>query len=333
MVTENWIRQASHIFFWGLLFIIGFFHLASPLLTILFAFLVLSKLQFISNKPLALLIYIIAVISVLSLLAWFCFEAVIVLPKVFNKILPIILDYANDWGFELPFNDSNSLKSHVVGEISTRAASLAHFLKVAGREIVFIFIGIVAAAALFFNPKLDRFEGHYLYADNAYSALCRQIAKRYRAFYESFSIVMGAQILISTINTFFTAIFVISIGLPYPTTIITVAFISGLFPIIGNVVSNTVITGVALTVSFNKAILALVFLIVLHKLEYFLNSKLIGGRIQNPMWLLLFALIIGEILMGIPGMILAPVILHYIRTELGQVRVKDYQKALQITNG
>ena len=50
---------------------------------------------------------------------------------------------------------------------------------------------------------------------------------------------------------------------------------------------------VALTVS------SLVFLVVLHKLEYFLNSKVIGDRIKNPMWLTLLGLIIGETLMGI----------------------------------
>lgn len=43
---------------------------------------------------------------------------------------------------------------------------------------------------------------------------------------------------------------------------------------------------------------------MLHKLEYFLNSKIIGDRIKNPVWLTLLALIIGERFMGIPGMIL-----------------------------
>ena len=33
------------------------------------------------------------------------------------------------------------------------------------------------------------------------------------------------------------------------------------------------------------------------------------------MWLTLIGLIVGEKLMGIPGMILAPVVLHYIKME------------------
>ena len=91
----------------------------------------------------------------------------------------------------------------------------------------------------------------------------------------------------------------------------------------GNLVSNTIIVFVALTVSLKMAIAALVFLIVIHKLEYFLNSKIIGERIRNPVWLTLIALVIGERLMGIPGLILAPVVLNYLRVEMVKIEVPE----------
>ena len=69
------------------------------------------------------------------------------------------------------------------------------------------------------------------------------------------------------------------------------------------------------------AIGALVFLVVVHKLEYFLNSKIVGDRIRNPIWLTLLGLIIGEKLMGVPGMILSPVVLNYLRVEMSKVEV------------
>ena len=53
------------------------------------------------------------------------------------------------------------------------------------------------------------------------------------------------------------------------------------------------IVGIAFTVSPQFAISALVFLVGLHKLEYFLNSQIIGQRIRNPLWLTLLGLIIG----------------------------------------
>ena len=99
-------------------------------------------------------------------------------------------------------------------------------------------------------------------------------------------------------------------------------------PIVGNLLSNTIIVFLALTVSLKLAIGALVFLVVIHKLEYFLNSKIIGLRIRNPVWLTLIALIIGERLMGIPGMILAPVVLNYLRVEMLKVEVPLGRKTL-----
>jgi predicted PurR-regulated permease PerM len=133
---------------------------------------------------------------------------------------------------------------------------------------------------------------------------------------------MGAQITISAINTALTAIFVLAMKLPYAPILIGTTFLCGLLPVIGNVISNTVITAVAFTVSPKTALFALAFLIVIHKLEYFLNSKIIGDRIRNPIWLTLLGLIIGERLMGVPGMILAPVVLNYIRTEASRIKVE-----------
>ena len=77
----------------------------------------------------------------------------------------------------------------------------------------------------------------------------------------------------------------------------------------------------ALTVSPNAAVLALVFLIVSHKAEYFLNSRIIGSRIDTPMWQVLLGLLMCEALMGVPGVILAPAVLHYAREELRAIRV------------
>ncbi|MEI9959849.1 MAG: AI-2E family transporter [Limisphaerales bacterium] len=100
-------------------------------------------------------------------------------------------------------------------------------------------------------------------------------------------------------------------------------FLCGLLPIIGNIISNTLIIGVGFTISPQMALVALIFLVIIHKLEYFLNSKIIGRRIKNPMWLTLIGLVLGEKLMGIPGMILAPIVLHYIKVEASRNKVSE----------
>ena len=134
--------------------------------------------------------------------------------------------------------------------------------------------------------------------------------------------MIGAQILISSINTFLTAGFLLWNHYPHITIILPLTFLLGLLPILGNLLSNALIIGVGFTLSPGMALAALVFLIVIHKFEYFLNSKIIGDRIKNPMWLTLIGLVVGERLMGLPGMIFAPVVLHYIKVEASRSPVR-----------
>jgi predicted PurR-regulated permease PerM len=140
---------------------------------------------------------------------------------------------------------------------------------------------------------------------------------------------MGAQFIISLLNTGFTAVYVICVGLPYAPLMIALTFICGMLPIIGNLISNAAIVGLSFRVSPQLAFGSLIFLIVLHKFEYFLNSKIIGERIKNPVWLTLLGIIIGERLMGIPGIILAPVILDFIKVEASTIEInRSHRSAL-----
>ena len=142
-----------------------------------------------------------------------------------------------------------------------------------------------------------------------------RLAELFRSFYTSFRRVIGAQVIISAINTVLTGAFVYTFGLPYATMVVILAFLCGMIPVVGNLISNTLIVGLGFTISPQFAGWALLFLVVIHKLEYFLNSRIIGGCIRHPMWLTLLALLVGERLLGIAGIILAPVALDFIKTE------------------
>src|SRR5437016_1407142 len=188
--------------------------------------------------------------------------------------------------------------------------------------LFFVLIGIVVAVSLFVNPRIEK-SSNKPKSPNLFTATTDEIKIRFRLFYQSFEIVMGAQIRISAINTLLTAVFVLVVSLKYGTFVVGLTFLCGLLPIVGNLLSNAVIVGIAVTMSPRLAIVALIFLVAVHKLEYFLNSKIIGDRIKNPVWLTLLALIVGERFMGIPGMILAPVVLNYIKVEASQLPPPD----------
>ena len=97
---------------------------------------------------------------------------------------------------------------------------------------------------------------------------------------------------------------------------IAVTFIVGLLPIIGNLISNTVIVLVSFSVSPATAVASLAFLIIIHKLEYFVNARIIGARIKARAWELLVAMLVMDAWFGIPGLIASPIYYAYGKDEL-----------------
>ena len=314
----------------------GFLHLGVPLLVVLFSYFALRQLYFLTRRKwLALALFIIAVAGIAAAGVYFSRAAIKALPNVADTSIPSASAWAQKRQIELPFSDFESLRQVVIqalGEEANYLRNVANVAKTTTTNLVFSLLGIVAAASLSFKTGLDPYRGTHRLKNNLYSVSCEQVARRFRDFYRSFATVMGAQITISLINTVLTAIFLLAVRVPHAPLLVAITFLCGLVPIVGNLVSNTIIVFVALTVSLQLAISALVFLVVIHKLEYLLNSKIIGDRIRNPVWLTLIALILGERLMGIPGLILAPVVLNYLRVEMLTVEVPVRQEEAEMLN-
>jgi len=303
----------------------GFLQLGVPLLVVLFSYFALRQLYFVTRRKwLALVVFVFVVAVIVAAGIHFTRVAILALPDVADTSIPSASAWAQKRQIELPFTDFESLRQVVVnalGEEANYLRNVANVAKATTTNLVFSILGIVAAASLFLKTGLDPYRGSHRVKNNLYSICCDEVSTRFRDFYRSFATVMGAQITISLINTVLTAIFLLAVHMPHAPLLVAATFLCGLVPIVGNLVSNTIIVFVALTVSLKVAISALVFLVVIHKLEYLLNSKIIGDRIRNPVWLTLIALILGERLMGIPGLILAPVVLNYLRVEMLTVEV------------
>jgi predicted PurR-regulated permease PerM len=312
----------------------GLLHLGVPLLVVLFSYFALRQLHFLTKRKwLALILFGVVVAGITTAAVFLTRLAVQTLPNVADTSIPSASAWAQKRQIELPFTDFESLKQVVIDALGQEAnylRNVANFARSTTAVLVFCVLGIVAAGSLFIKTGLDPYRGTHRVKNNLYSICCDEVSTRFRDFYRSFATVMGAQIMISLINTILTAIFLFAVGLPNAPLLIAVTFLCGLVPIVGNLVSNTIIVFVALTVSLKLAIGALVFLVAIHKLEYLLNSKIIGDRIRNPVWLTLIALIIGERLMGIPGLILAPVVLNYLRVEMLTIEVRPAQEKIEL---
>ena len=182
-----------------------------------------------------------------------------------------------------------------------------------GRTLVLIIVGMIIGAMVSLHEAAK--------AVNQ-KPLARALTLRAEKVGDAFRRVVFAQVRISALNTVFTAIYLVGVlplfgvHLPYGKTLVAVTFIVGLLPVVGNLISNTVIVVVSLSVSLAIAIASLVFLIVIHKLEYFLNARIVGSRIHARPWEILVAMLAMESAFGLAGVVAAPIYYAYLKMEL-----------------
>jgi predicted PurR-regulated permease PerM len=209
--------------------------------------------------------------------------------------------------------DAETLRVSVTAWLRTHAAEL----QLAGKEIArlaaHILVGMIIGGILAVRD---------VELTHKYKPFARAMAERALRLSTAFRRIVFAQVRIATINATFTAIYlvivlpVMGVHLPLTKTMIAITFVVGLIPVIGNLMSNTIIVIVSLSQSINIAIGSLVFLILIHKLEYFLNARIVGSQIHARAWELLLAMLLMESIFGIVGVIAAPIYYAYIKDEL-----------------
>lgn len=183
----------------------------------------------------------------------------------------------------------------------------------AGRAFAHIVIGMIIGAMISLREARPT---------RTQEPLARALIVRAMLLGDAFRRVVFAQVRISAINTAFTGIYLaivlpsFGVHLPLTKTLIGVTFIAGLLPVIGNLISNTVIVIVSLAHSPYLALTSLAFLIVIHKLEYFLNAHIVGSQIRSSAWELLLAMLAMEAAFGLPGVVAAPIYYAYLKREL-----------------
>lgn len=240
-------------------------------------------------------------------------QTLFTLPNIVEVALPQVMSLAQKYGLELPFANFQDLREFANNKILGNALVITKASTLLTKEVFHMLIGIAAAVLFFLGGKPPKYEA------NLFDAVRRETNLRIRRFTYSFEKVFGAQMAITSINTVLTAIFLYVIAIPHFAFLTTMTFLIGIMPIIGNIITNTVIVVTALGISFNQALFALAFLLFIHKFEYFLNSKIMGSSVNLPMWQILIAILIGNTIMGIPGIMLSPAILHYIKSELQSI--------------
>lgn len=210
-------------------------------------------------------------------------------------------------------SDGPGLEDMAMAWIHNHSQVVGGFGTSFGRGIVKILIGMIIGAMVSL---------HEMRPANLSGPLALALRERVQRVSLAFRQVVFAQIRISALNTALSAIFlavalpVCGVHLPLTKTLIMITFIAGLLPVVGNLISNSLITFVALSVSLPVAVAALGYLIVIHKLEYFLNAKIVGTQINARSWEILIAMLTMEAIFGIIGLVAAPIYYALLKAEL-----------------
>jgi predicted PurR-regulated permease PerM len=213
----------------------------------------------------------------------------------------------------LPQGDGSAIRAGLVEWLRTHALDIRQYSGNAGRALLHFIIGLVIGSFI----ALREARPHQTMAPLA-QAMCERVHRLGDAFRR----VVFAQVRISALNALLTGIYLFlvlpsfGVQLPFTKTMIVVTFLVGLLPVLGNLISNTIIVIISLSHSLNAAAGSLAFLVVIHKLEYFVNARIIGEQIKARAWELLIAMVVMEASFGLQGVIAAPIFYAYIKKEL-----------------
>ena len=217
------------------------------------------------------------------------------------------------WVLQYVPEDTEQLRQALVVWLRNHAEVFQVASTGVGRALAHIVIGMVIGALLSLESATVR-------ADRG--PLTLALAERARHLILAFRRVVFAQVRISAINTVFTAMYLLvvlpwfDVTLPFAKTLVVMTFVLGLIPILGNLISNTMIFVVSLSQSLGLAVASLSYLVIIHKLEYFLNARIVGGQIRARAWELLLAMLAMEAAFGVAGLMAAPIYYAYVKDEL-----------------
>ncbi len=207
---------------------------------------------------------------------------------------------------------SDAMLSESVGWLKGHAAELGGMSLDVLKQVGYALIGVLLGAliALAHRDEDARF-------GPASTALMVQLGSLRTMFVR----VASAQVKISAVNTTLTAIYLMivlplfGVHLPLTKTLTAATFVAGMIPVVGNLLSNTAVTVISFGYSLPVAVASLLFLIGVHKLEYFLNARIVGHEINARSWEILLAMVFLERIFGLPGVVIAPIFYAWLKYE------------------
>jgi predicted PurR-regulated permease PerM len=217
-------------------------------------------------------------------------------------------------------NDKYQIQSKVTTLLQSKGSSLAGGVLGAGELVLSTFselLGVIVLTIYFLAglPSIKLF----FYRLIPHSRRPRVILITDQITVKVGGYVLG-NVLTSAIAGVGTTIWMLIFGIPYPALLGLLVAILDLIPVIGSTVGGFIVTLIALTVSLPVAVATLAFYIVYRLAEdYLIVPRIMGRTVQVPAVVSLVAVLLGGVLLGIVGALIAIPVAAGIRVILNEV--------------
>ncbi|HEY1673566.1 MAG TPA: AI-2E family transporter [Streptosporangiaceae bacterium] len=237
-----------------------------------------------------------------------------------DKVPAYIKDLQNHNSELGKLNDKYQIQSKLTSLLSSKGSSLFGGVLGAGELVIGTFsevLGVIVLTIYFLAglPSIKLF---------FYRLIPHSRRPRVILITDQITIKVGGYVLgnlvtsvIAGLGTFF---WMLAFGIPYPALLGLLVAILDLIPVVGSTVGGVIVTLVALTVSLPVAIYTLAFYIGYRLAEdYLIVPRVMGRTVELPAVVSLVAVLLGGVLLGIVGALVAIPVAAALRVILNEV--------------
>lgn len=242
----------------------------------------------------------------------------------YSSLMSHLVTVALDWRARLPEGlsalipaSSEEIRDMLKATLQSNVPTLAGVGKTWATGLMLVVIGIIVGALVAIDTSAP-----------SQTKFGQAFRTRGAALAKTFTSIVVAQFWIAAINACLTALFLFvllpffgNVRIPYSAWLVLLTFVAGMLPIVGNLLCNVVLTLAGLGVGPHIAVACLVFLVAIHKLEYFINAKVVGATTKTAAWELILAMFVFEAIFGVGGLVAAPLVFAYVKSELRGIGV------------
>jgi len=259
--------------------------------------------------------------GLVALAAWLSAGRLVELVKETRATLPERIAAARETPLFLELSPHLPDTEKLVESAQHYASNVAQSASQLGHLALYAIIGLVLAIVYFLDEDRLRAFRQTLPRESFFGTIARWA--EYVA--DAVSLTIQLQFIVAACNAVLTLPVLLIIGVPHVPMLMLLIFVSGLIPVVGNLISGAVLSALAFQVKgwFGVGLfIGLTF--VLHKIEsYFLNPRLAARHVPLPGFVLILSLIAWEHLLGFVGLFASFPFLYVAGKLIAEFRAED----------